>query len=159
MSGITVIKRNLAGEETWRYSGRSLKRSENAVILEALFNRDDMPFMDVILKRGDRFIELFYVDHWYNIFEIHDRDDNTLKGWYCNVSQPVVFDTDERISFIDLALDLWVAPDGKQTVLDEDEFTALSLDDEIKHKALDALGQLKSIFSSSIPFKLIDEIP
>jgi len=159
MSGITVIKRNLAGEETWRYSGRSLKRSENAVILEALFNRDDMPFMDVILKRGDRFIELFYVDHWYNIFEIHDRDDNTLKGWYCNVSQPVVFDTDERISFIDLALDLWVAPDGKQTVLDEDEFNALSLDDEIKHKALDALGQLKSIFSSSIPFKLIDEIP
>jgi protein associated with RNAse G/E len=159
MSGITVIKRNQAGEETWRYSGQILKRSKNAVILEAVFNRDDMPFMDIVLKRGDRFIELFYSDRWYNIFEIHDRDDGTLKGWYCNVSQPTVFETDERISYIDLTLDLWVAPDGTQTVLDEDEFTALSLNDKIKDKALDALGQLKSIFKQDTPFELIDKIP
>jgi protein associated with RNAse G/E len=159
MSRITVIKRNLAGEETWRYGGQILKRSKNAIILEALFNRDDMPFMDIFLKHGDLFIELFYVDRWYNIFEIHDRDDNTLKGWYCNVSQPAVFETDERISFVDLALDLWVAPDGKQTVLDEDEFIALSLDNKLKDKALDALEQLKSIFTTSTPFKLIDKIP
>jgi protein associated with RNAse G/E len=115
--------------------------------------------MDILLKHGDLFIELFYVDRWYNIFEIHDRDDNTLKGWYCNVSQPAVFETDERISFVDLALDLWVAPDGKQTVLDEDEFIALSLDNKLKDKALDALEQLKSIFTTSTPFKLIDKIP
>jgi uncharacterized protein len=158
MPGITVIKRNLAGEETWRYDGRILKRSENAVILEAFFNRDDMPFMDILLKHGDLFIELFYVDRWYNIFEIHDRDDNTLKGWYCNVSQPAVFETAERISFVDLALDLWVAPDGKQTILDEDEFVALSLNDKLKDKALDALSQLQSIFVTGTPFKLFDEI-
>jgi uncharacterized protein len=158
MPGITVIKRNLAGEETWRYGGRILKRSENAVILEAFFNRDDMPFMDILLKQGDLFIELFYVDRWYNIFEIHDRDDNTLKGWYCNVSQPAVFETAERISFVDLALDLWVAPDGKQTILDEDEFVALSLNDKLKDKALDALRQLQSIFVTGTPFKLFDEI-
>jgi uncharacterized protein len=158
MSGITVIKRNLAGEETWRYGGRILKRSENAVMLEAFFNRDDMPFMDILLKQGDLFIELFYTDRWYNIFEIHDRDDNTLKGWYCNVSQPAVFETAERISFVDLALDLWVAPDGKQTILDEDEFIALSLNDKLKDKALDALRQLQSIFVTGTPFKLFDEM-
>jgi uncharacterized protein len=159
MPGITVIKRNLAGEETWRYDGRILKRSENAVMLEAFFNRDDMPFMDILLKHGDLFIELFYIDRWYNIFEIHDRDDNTLKGWYCNVSQPAVFETAERISFVDLALDLWVAPDGKQTILDEDEFIALSLNNKLKDKALDALSQLQSIFITGTPFKLFDEIP
>jgi uncharacterized protein len=159
MPGITVIKRNLSGEETWRYGGRILKRSENAVILEAFFNRDDLPFMDVLLKRGDRFVELFYLDRWYNLFEIHDRDDHTLKGWYCNVSQPAAFETDDRISFIDLALDLWVAPDGKQTVLDEDEFAALHLDQGTKAKALDALGQLKSRFATSHPLNLIDEVP
>jgi uncharacterized protein len=154
-----VIKRNLAGEETWRYSGQILKRSNNAVMLKALFNREDLPFMDIILKRGDRFIELFYSDRWYNVFEIHDRDDNSLKGWYCNVCQPVVFESDERISYIDLALDLWVTPDGKQTVLDEDEFIALSLDNILKDKALDALAQLKSVFTTDSPFKMIDEIP
>jgi uncharacterized protein len=159
MSGITVIKRNIAGEETWRYSGQVLKRSKNAVILEALFNHADMPFMGNFLRRGDRFVELFYTDRWYNIFEIHDCDDGKLKGWYCNICQPAVLETEERISFIDLALDLWIAPDGKQTVLDEDEFYALRLEGGNKDKALEALRDLKAIFVAQHPFELINEIP
>ncbi len=149
MSRITVIKRNLAGEETWRYSGQLLKRTENALILEAPFNLDDTPFMGIFLKRGDRFVEIFYTDRWYNIFEIHDRDDGTLKGWYCNIGRPAVFEAEDCLSFIDLALDLWVAPDGTQTVQDEDEFEVLNLDTETQEKALDALEQLKMRFSSS----------
>ncbi len=154
MSGITVIKRNIAGQETWRYSGHVLKRTNNAVILEALFNMDDTSFMGIVLKRGDRFVELYYFDHWYNIFQIHDRDDDTLKGWYCNISQPAVFESEDRLSFIDLALDLWVSPSGTQTVLDEDEFAALSLDEATKLKALSALDELKAIFSSPKAFSI-----
>jgi uncharacterized protein len=147
MSAITVIKRNTAGEETWRYSGELLKHEGNSVNLEALFNRDDMPFMDITLKRGDRFMETFYTDRWYNIFEIYDRENGALKGWYCNVSRPAVFETDECLSYIDLALDLWVAPNGTQFVLDEDEFNELDLDQETHRNALLALEQLKTNFS------------
>lgn len=157
MPGITVIKRNHAGLETWRYSGEVLKRSENALVLEALFNLDDMPFMGIFLKRGDRFVEIFYTDCWYNIFEIHDRDDDILKGWYCNISRPAVFESEDCLSFIDLALDLWVAPDGTQTVLDEDEFKVLNLDAETQEKALDALEQLKARFLSSGPTPIFIE--
>jgi uncharacterized protein len=151
MPGITVIKRNLAGEETWRYRGKVLEKTETALILEALFNLDDTPFMGNFLKRGDRFVEIFYTDRWYNIFEIHDRDDGALKGWYCNIGRPAVFEAEDCLSFIDLALDLWVAPDGTQTVLDEDEFEVLNLDPETQEKALDALEQLKMRFLSSGP--------
>lgn len=149
MPGITIIKRNIAGEETWRYSGQVLKVFDNRVTLEAFFNREDMPFMGTLLKRGDRFVELFYTDRWYNIFEIHDRDDDSLKGWYCNVGRPAVFEAEDRLSFVDLALDLWVAPDGTQTVLDEDEFKLLNLKGETLEKALDALEQLKARFSAA----------
>lgn len=158
MPGITVIKRNTAGRETWRYKGQILKKAGNAVILEALFNREDTPFMGIQLKRADRFVELFYTDRWYNIFEIHDRDTDALKGWYCNISQPAVFESDEVLSFIDLALDLWVTPDGNQIILDEDEFKDLNLDESTRNKALETTLELKELFTASQNFSINPEM-
>ena len=145
-----VIKKNLADEVTWQYEGVVLSREENVVTLEALFNRDDMPFMDIVLKRNDRFVETFYSDRWYNIFEIYDRDDNKFKGWYCNMGKPAIFDGDS-ISYVDLALDLWVSADGKQTVLDEEELVGLKLDDEMKQKVYDGLKDLQVAFKTKNP--------
>ncbi len=148
---ITVIKRNLRGEETWRYSGQALARAANFVQLEARFNRDDTPFMDVILKRDDRFVEWFYTDRWYNIFEIHDRDDDAIKGWYCNLGHPAVMEAHGRVSYVDLALDLWVGADGAQHVLDVGEFEALGLDAEMHARTLAALGELQALFKNNKP--------
>ena len=157
MSGIIIIKRNAEGQETWRYHGHILQQRKNAILLEALFNRDDMPFMGSSLKRGDRYVEVFYTDRWYNIFEIHDRDDDALKGWYCNITRPAILEADDCISFIDLALDLWIAPDGKQTVLDEDEFAALKLDDETKATAFESLHTLQKYFATKKHFRVEEE--
>jgi len=150
LTGITVLKRNLAGEVTWQYDGRVLKRESNCVVLEAFFNRDDMPFMGVILKRGDRFVETFYTERWYNVFEIYDRDDGKFKGWYCNVGYPAILEKD-TVSYIDLALDLWVAVDGTQTVLDEGEFLELSIDVLTRAQAISALEELKQKFANEKP--------
>lgn len=147
---ITVQKRNLAGDVVWQYEGRVLKREANYVILEAFFNRDDLPFMGVVLKRNDRFVETFYSDRWYNVFEIHDRDDDSFKGWYCNVGFPAEMEKDS-VSYIDLALDLWVAADGVQTVLDEDEFQELSIDELTHAQATSALEELKRKFRNKKP--------
>jgi hypothetical protein len=146
---ITVFKRNLAGEVTWQYSGSILRREPNFVLLEAHFNLPDTPFIDTFLKNNDRFVENFYMDRWYNIFEIHDRDDDRIKGWYCNVGRPAVLEADDRLSYVDLALDLWVAPDGKQMVLDEDEFAALDLDVETRRQARTALEGLQKLFADN----------
>jgi predicted RNA-binding protein associated with RNAse of E/G family len=150
MTDITVLKRNLAGEVTWQYEGRVLERRATCVTLEAFFNRDDMPFMGVVLKRGDRFVETFYSDRWYNVFEIYDRDDGRFKGWYCNVGYPAVIEKD-AVSYIDLVLDLWVAPDGVQTVLDEDEFLGSSIDVMTRAQAAKALEELKQKFVKRKP--------
>jgi len=144
---ITVLKKNLAGDVTWQYDGKIVRQEANAVILEALFNRPDMPFMDIVLKENDRFVETFYSDRWYNIFEIYDRDDGRLKGWYCNIGKPAVIEGGV-VSYVDLALDLWVSVDGKQTVLDEDEFNALKLDTKLEQQALIALQELRYYFET-----------
>ena len=147
---ITVLKKNPAGEVTWQYKGAVLQREPDFVVLEALFDRADMPFMDLVFKNGDRFVEYYYADRWYNIFEIYDHDDGQIKGWYCNVGMPAVIE-DGVVSYVDLALDLWVSADGRQTVLDEDEFEALQLDDELRTGALTGLNELKQLFITKKP--------
>jgi uncharacterized protein len=147
---IKVQKKNPAGEVTYEYQGVLLSRNEHVVTLEALFDRADMPFMDVVFKTGDRFVEYYYNDRWYNIFAIHDRDDGQIKGWYCNIGKPAEIE-DGIVSYIDLALDLWVSTDGKQTVLDEDEFEELSLNEELRTGALHGLDELQELFKSKSP--------
>jgi hypothetical protein len=140
-----VLKKNLVGEVTWQYEGKVLQREEDFIVLEAFFNRADLPFQGTVLKRNDRFVETFYADKWYNIFEIYDRDNGMLKGWYCNIGKPAVIEEDV-VSYIDLALDLWVTPDGSQTVLDEDEMEELNPDDELKQKIYAGLRELQERF-------------
>lgn len=103
--------------------------------------------MDITLKRNDRFVETFYSNRWYNIFEIYDRDDGRFKGWYCNIGKPAII-ADDFVSYVDLALDLWVSADGRQTVLDEDELAAWNLDDQLKLKVYESLQELKSHLSN-----------
>lgn len=147
---VTVLKKNLVGEVTWQYHGVILQRAANFVVLEALFNRPDTPFMDVVLKENDRFVETFYSDRWYNIFEVYDRDDGKIKGWYCNVGMPADI-RDGEVSYVDLALDLWVSADGKQFVLDENEFEELNLDEKLRSGALDGLKELQHYFKIKNP--------
>jgi uncharacterized protein len=148
--GIKVQKKNPTGEVTYEYEGALLRRDEHSIVLEALFDRADMPFMDVVFKTGDRFIEYYYADRWYNIFVVYDRDDGNLKGWYCNIGKPAVFENG-TVSYVDLALDLWVSTGGEQSVLDEDEFEALGLNEELRMGALKGLEELKQLFLNDKP--------
>jgi len=147
---IKVQKKNPKGEITYQYEGMLLGRDENSITLEALFDREDMPFMDIVLKKGDRFVEHYYSDRWYNVLAVYDRDNGELKGWYCNVGGPAVIE-DSLVSYVDLALDLWVSANGKQTVLDEDEFEKLDLNEELSARALSGLNELKLLFKNNKP--------
>lgn len=143
-------KKNLAGDVVYEYEGEEIRRDANSIVLEARFTREDMPYMDIVLKKDDRFVEYYYTDRWYNIFAIYDRDDGAHKGWYCNIGKPAVIE-DGVVSYVDLALDLWVSADGKQTVLDEDEFEALNLTDGLREGALTGLSELKQVFLREKP--------
>jgi hypothetical protein len=141
---ITVLKLNLERQETWRYTGTIILEDDEKVVLQALFNREDMDFHGILLKTGDRFIETFYFDRWFNLFEIHDRDNDQLKGWYCNVGYPAIKEG-QVLSYVDLALDLLVYPDGNQLILDEDEFNELFLPPDLKIQALKSLEEVQSL--------------
>ena len=153
---ITVIKNDHTGREVWRYAGRVLARGATWVTLEAHFNRSDVETGYHTFRQGDRFVEWFYSDRWYNVFAMHDVDDDRLKGWYCNITRPAELLPDV-IRADDLALDVFVSPQGDVTVLDRDEFAALPLDDATRAGAERGLAALQArIAARRPPFDALD---
>jgi predicted RNA-binding protein associated with RNAse of E/G family len=119
-----------------------LEQTYDHIILEAHFQRDDIDLGYIVFRRGDRFVEHYFTNRWYNVFEIYDVNDGYHKGWYCNFTRPAEL-IDGLLSADDLALDLWVYPDGRQLVLDEDEFDILPLSDAERKAVLAALADLQ----------------
>ncbi len=148
-NNIDVVKLDHLGQEVFRYPGRVLALNDTFVRLEAFFTFGAVEVEEVVLKKGDRFLETFYFDRWYNIFEIHDGSDDRLKAYYCNIGYPAVL-MDGEVSYRDLALDLLVRPDGRETVLDMDEFEALQLDAAIREQALNGLDAVRDEVRSKI---------
>ncbi len=145
-NSITVIKCDYKGKETWRYQGQLIKRGLHFIRLEAYFDLPTVILHGMELCKGDRFLETYYDNRWYNIYKIYDHQDGHFKGWYCNIGYPATFEN-QTITYRDLALDLIIFPDGYQIVLDEDEFSTLPLSERERRKALFVLGKLQTSFS------------
>jgi uncharacterized protein len=152
---VTIIKLDGSGEEAWRWQADVLQHTSTALLAEARFDykEDVITFHGITLRKGDPFIEFYSTRHNYNIFEMHGQEENQLKGWYCNITRPAII-TPNIVTFEDLALDLLVLPDGRQIVLDEDEFAELNLSPTEAQTAVDALQELKAIFSNVRSFNI-----
>lgn len=149
MDRVTVRKLDHSGREIISYPGKVLKRSDDAIVLRTSWDREPMDLGFVTLEPDDRWTEYSYSNRWYNIFEI--RASNwRLKGWYCNITRPAHIGEDE-VSAEDLALDLWVAPDGTTQVLDANEFAELPLTPEERRAARQALVELQAMVVEEIP--------
>jgi protein associated with RNAse G/E len=136
-----VHKLDTQGRLVWAYPGRILHRDSHALTLEAYFDIESVAVLDVTLERGDRFVEAYFDSRWYNVFEIFGREHGRLKGWYCNLSRPAVLNEDV-VSWVDLALDLWIWPDGRRAELDREEFEALPISGDERKRALLELADL-----------------
>lgn len=156
---MTIHKRNAQGEEVIAYPAVVLERNAGRIIVEARFNLDGRDVGGLWLARGDRFVETYYSDRWYNVFAIYDGEEGRFKGWYANITRPARIEDDDLYAD-DLALDLLVFPEGSLRVLDEDEFEALALSEGERGQALAALEQLKRLaVSRQAPFSVQDIEP
>jgi uncharacterized protein len=145
---VLVDKLNLAGEVTVQWSGQVLKRGEREMVLEATFTHAARDLGYVRLGPGDRFIEHYYTDRWYNVFAIYDAE-GAFKGWYCNITRPAEIMAAPGggvwVRAVDLALDYFRQPDGHEFILDEDEFAGLPLSPHEVSAARAALAELRAL--------------
>jgi uncharacterized protein len=155
VTDFTVIKRDFMGNQVLSYTGYVRERGDNFVCINAIFGFSDRDLGYVYLRQGDLFTEWFYSDQWYNIFRVQDVHSQQLKGWYCNITRPTQIET-HHVMADDLALDIFVYPDGQTILLDEDEFDELDLSQADTQAAWDAVNNIRQLVNArETPF---DEI-
>ncbi|HEX6123080.1 MAG TPA: DUF402 domain-containing protein [Ktedonobacterales bacterium] len=144
MTRMIVRKLDTRGAVTLTYEGTLAERWAAGVRINARWERAPLPLGYATFEPGDHFVEWYFTDRWYNIFAISSAS-GTFKGWYCNITEPAQI-TGQVISCRDLLLDLWVWPDGRWLVLDEDEFAAdTTLDPATRARARAALEELQGL--------------
>jgi hypothetical protein len=144
----TVYKLNHLGEEKLNYSGEVIQRGEHFVCIRAIFSFADMELDYVTLCRGDIFTEWFYDNRWYNVFQVQDVETEQLKGYYCNFTRPAQI-SENHVKADDLALDLFIRPDGTMLLLDEEEYQLLDLLSSEQKQVSAALAELQNLVKAA----------
>jgi protein associated with RNAse G/E len=152
---ITVRTYKYDGTEHRHWRAQLTRRENSLLILNAIFEEEIQHPLLGIIARGTLSIEFYWLDHWYNIFRFH-QPSGELQNFYCNINVPPVFHRNV-LSYIDLDMDILVAPDLSYSVLDEDEFAAnierFKYPLKVQHKSRQALRQLVTLIESrQFPF-------
>ena len=143
------------GREHRRWPARLAKREGSLLILDAVFENEIEHDLLGTIARGTVSTEYYWLDRWYNVFRFSNKD-GKLQNFYCNVNQPPSFDG-HVLSYIDLDIDVLVAPDLTYKILDLDDFEAnaraYTYPEDVQANAHTALHELlKLIEARAFPF-------
>ena len=150
MTAFTIIKRDARGEFELSYEGEFREGADSFICIDAEFKLADRDLGYIKLRRGDRFREWFYRDRWFNIFRVEDGESKALKGWYCNITRPPTIGSD-FVAAEDLCLDVFVYPDGRTLLLDEEDFANLRLPKAAVEKAWQAVDAIRRLVAKRLP--------
>ena len=105
----------------------NLLRASNEIIVVSHTLAPSKPleaFGEIVMDAGYRAVWFLFKDQPFDVGRI-SRPDGTWVGYYADILEPVRWkdaDATTLEPIVDLFLDLWIAPDGRFLVLDEDEF-------------------------------------
>ncbi len=105
-----------------RWVGRVEEWQGSMIVLNAKFEDTiEHPLLGTIVP-GTLSTEYYWTDRWYNVFRFCEPT-GEFRNYYCNINTPAEFDGNV-LSFVDLDIDVLVAPDFSVQILDRDEFAA-----------------------------------
>jgi len=150
---VSVLKYD--GVEHRRWPARIAKIKGPLLVLDAVFEDEIEHDLLGTISAGTISTEYYWLDRWYNVFRFSDPD-SRLKNFYCNVNQPPSFDG-RVLSYIDLDIDVFVAPDLTYRILDVEDFEKnarrYAYSDEVQANACRAVDELTGLIESrAFPF-------
>lgn len=150
---VSVLKYD--GLEHRRWPARIARIDGPLLVLDAVFEDEIEHDLLGTISSGTISTEYYWLDRWYNVFRFSDPD-GTLKNYYCNVNQPPSFDG-RVLSYIDLDIDVFVAPDLTYKILDVEDFEEnarrYAYPNEVQASAQRALADLTGLIESrAFPF-------
>jgi uncharacterized protein len=143
------------GCEHRRWPARIAKTERSLLVLDAVFDEEIEHELLGTIASGTISTEYYWLDRWYNVFRFSDSN-HKLRNFYCNVNQPPSFDG-RVLSYIDLDIDVLVAPDFTYKILDVEDFEAnaklYGYPDEVQANARRALADLIELIEArAFPF-------
>ena len=150
---VSVLKYD--GLEHRRWRARVAKIEGPLLVLDAVFEEEINHDLLGTIALGTVSTEYYWLDRWYNVFRFSDKS-GKLKNFYCNVNQPPSFDG-SVLSYIDLDIDVLVAPDLTYKILDLDDFEAnaraYAYPEDVQANAHGALKDLTELIEArAFPF-------
>ena len=143
------------GREHRRWSAQLLKQEGSLLVLDANFSEEVIHDLLGTIAAGTHSVEYYWLDRWYNVFRFA-QPDGTLRNYYCNINVPPTFDG-QTLSYVDLDLDILVAPDLSFQVLDAEDFennaALYGYSDQVLANARQAIDELIGMIETrTFPF-------
>ena len=154
-SGIVVQVLKYDGLEHRRWPARIARIDGPLLVLDAVFENEIEHDLLGTISSETISTEYYWLDRWYNVFRF-SAPDKELKNYYCNVNQPPSFDG-RMLSYIDLDIDVLVAPDLTYKILDVEDFEEnakrYAYPEEVQANARRALAELIGLIEAgAFPF-------
>lgn len=90
-------------------------RGESGRVVDHFTRRRQIPI-------ANQSVEFYWLDRLYTV-AAEILPGGEVRRYYCNIILPPAF-REDRVTWVDMDLDLWVYPNGSWSVVDEDEFEA-----------------------------------
>lgn len=137
------------------WPARLSAQTGSLIVLDGIFTTEIQHPLLGLIASGTHSTEYYWTDRWYNVFRFR-APSGALRNYYCNINQPARFDG-TTLSFVDLDIDVLVAPDLTYRVLDEDEFArhaeAFNYPAEVRANVRHALAELSALIAQrQFPF-------
>ena len=121
---VTIRYRRLPGGVR-QFQGILREESSNQLVIEQQLRvrKPRRQFGRVAVGKGYLAEWVIFRGRWYDVGKFYDSK-RRLMGYYCDIIRPVMrlLSDEAKTSIItDLFLDLWITPEGRYVVLDEDE--------------------------------------
>jgi protein associated with RNAse G/E len=104
------------------WGARLVEQAGTLICVEGVFEEEIRHPQLGVIAPGTHSVEYYWTDRWYSIFRFREPS-GELRNYYCNINLPAQFDG-RLLTFVDLDIDVLVAPDFSLRILDEEEFEA-----------------------------------
>ncbi len=121
-NSITVQARKFDNRIHRQWQAHLVTQADSLIVVKGVFAEEIKHSLLGTIAPGTFSTEYYWTDRWFSVFRFLEPT-GKLRNYYCNINQPAEFDGN-ILSFIDLDIDILIAPDFSYRILDEDEFIA-----------------------------------
>jgi len=105
-------------KETQRFLCNVLHREANYLVV-SFHSEKEGNIKDIVIPSGSTTIAHYWTDRGYVVWRMYEPEGLPIGTLFHIVKNVTI--TDRHVQYLDLIVDIWIAPDGKLRVLDEDE--------------------------------------